>query len=294
MPLDWVISTDPPEVRSDHQHARSMHSMQVRRMAVALVRSGVSNIEVADHLRVPVGTVGYWVHMDRARLGELPVQRRRLDCPRCDDAPLDASAYAYVLGLYLGDGHIGHSRRQKSPSLAIACADAWPGLMDLAEEALQSVFPLRSTCRVASKGCHNVKVTSLHVVCLFPQHGPGRKHERRIALESWQQEIVDAHPWPLIRGLIHSDGCRITNWTTRMVAGKRKRYEYPRYFFTNLSSDIIRLFTTALDQVDELLLKYGRCKKGDVVVITAGSPPGVAGGTNMVRVHHIGEDDSPK
>ncbi|MDT0569628.1 pyruvate kinase [Streptomyces sp. DSM 3412] len=49
-----------------------------------------------------------------------------------------------------------------------------------------------------------------------------------------------------------------------------------------------------VDQVDELLLKYGRCQKGDVVVITAGSPPGVAGTTNMVRVHHIGEDDGPQ
>ncbi|SFY50666.1 pyruvate kinase [Streptomyces sp. F-1] len=49
-----------------------------------------------------------------------------------------------------------------------------------------------------------------------------------------------------------------------------------------------------VDQVDELLLKYGRCAKGDVVVITAGSPPGVSGSTNMVRVHHIGEDDSPE
>ncbi|MEH0527085.1 pyruvate kinase [Streptomyces stelliscabiei] len=44
-----------------------------------------------------------------------------------------------------------------------------------------------------------------------------------------------------------------------------------------------------VDQVDELLLRYGRCRKGDVVVITAGSPPGVAGTTNMVRVHRIGE-----
>ncbi|MEU3826419.1 pyruvate kinase [Streptomyces sp. SID486] len=49
-----------------------------------------------------------------------------------------------------------------------------------------------------------------------------------------------------------------------------------------------------VDQVDELLLKYGRCRQGDIVVITAGSPPGVSGSTNMVRVHHIGEDDSPK
>ncbi|MFK4147516.1 pyruvate kinase [Streptomyces sp. NPDC004065] len=47
-------------------------------------------------------------------------------------------------------------------------------------------------------------------------------------------------------------------------------------------------------QVDELLLRYGRCRKGDVVVITAGSPPSVAGSTNMVRVHHIGEDDCPR
>ncbi|WP_329010388.1 pyruvate kinase [Streptomyces sp. NBC_01601] len=49
-----------------------------------------------------------------------------------------------------------------------------------------------------------------------------------------------------------------------------------------------------VDQVDELLLKYGRCEKGDVVVITAGSPPGLPGTTNLVRVHHIAEDDSPK
>jgi pyruvate kinase len=49
-----------------------------------------------------------------------------------------------------------------------------------------------------------------------------------------------------------------------------------------------------VQQVDEELLRIGRCKKGDVVVITAGSPPGMPGTTNMVRVHHIGEDDSPK
>ncbi|MFD5495635.1 pyruvate kinase [Streptomyces sp. NPDC127091] len=49
-----------------------------------------------------------------------------------------------------------------------------------------------------------------------------------------------------------------------------------------------------VDQVDELLLRYARCEKGDTVVITAGSPPGVPGTTNLVRVHHIGEDDTLK
>ncbi|MGA5204872.1 pyruvate kinase [Streptomyces variegatus] len=44
-----------------------------------------------------------------------------------------------------------------------------------------------------------------------------------------------------------------------------------------------------VDQVDELLLRYGRCRPGDTVIITAGSPPGVSGSTNLVRVHHIAE-----
>ena len=59
---------------------------------------------------------------------------------------------------------------------------------------------------------------------------------------------MDAHPWEFIRGLIHSDGCRVTNWTTRLVGGERKRYEYPRYFFTNKSDDIRKLFTDTLDR----------------------------------------------
>ncbi|MFI9323787.1 hypothetical protein ACIGXI_28955 [Kitasatospora aureofaciens] len=60
---------------------------------------------------------------------------------------------------------------------------------------------------------------------------------------------MSAYPWDLICGLIHSDGCRITNWTTRTVSGVEKRYEYPRYFFTNKSTDIILIFTKALDSV---------------------------------------------
>ncbi|TLQ46606.1 pyruvate kinase [Streptomyces marianii] len=47
-------------------------------------------------------------------------------------------------------------------------------------------------------------------------------------------------------------------------------------------------------QVDEELLRIGRCERGDTVVMTAGSPPGVAGSTNLVRVHHIGEADTPR
>jgi hypothetical protein len=114
---------------------------------------------------------------------------------------------------------------------------------------MRSVNPSGNAYRVQAQGYVSVVGYYPHWPHLFPQHGPGKKHERRIALAPWQQAIVDAHPWEFIRGLIHSDGCRITNWATRLVAGERKRYEYPRYFFTNLSGDIIRLFTTTLDDV---------------------------------------------
>jgi len=42
-------------------------------------------------------------------------------------------------------------------------------------------------------------------------------------------------------------------------------------------------------QVDELLLETGRCQVGDEVVIVAGSPPGIPGSLNAMRVHRMGD-----
>jgi len=42
-------------------------------------------------------------------------------------------------------------------------------------------------------------------------------------------------------------------------------------------------------QVDQALLKLGRCQPGELIIITAGSPPGIAGSTNAVRVHRVGD-----
>jgi hypothetical protein len=77
----------------------------------------------------------------------------------------------------------------------------------------------------------------------FPQHGPGPKHRRSIALAAWQLEITRAHPAALIRGLIHSDGCRVLNsFRTRLPRGRVASYSYVRYFDSNLSSDIRAIF----------------------------------------------------
>lgn len=42
-------------------------------------------------------------------------------------------------------------------------------------------------------------------------------------------------------------------------------------------------------QVDEALLSIGRCRPGELVVIAAGSPPGIPGSLNAMRVHRIGD-----
>ncbi|GAA1942272.1 pyruvate kinase [Nocardioides marmoribigeumensis] len=42
-------------------------------------------------------------------------------------------------------------------------------------------------------------------------------------------------------------------------------------------------------QVDESLLRIGRVKEGDLVVIIAGSPPGIPGSTNALRIHRMGD-----
>ncbi len=52
--------------------------------------------------------------------------------------------------------------------------------------------------------------------------------------------------------------------------------------FVHHTDDMVR-------QVDRALLELGRCKPEDVVVIVAGSPPGIPGSTNAMRVHRMGQ-----
>ena len=96
--------------------------------------------------------------------------------------------------------------------------------------------------------------------CLIPQHGPGRKHERKIELAPWQEAIVDREPEQFIRGLIHSDGCRVMN----RVVVNGKDYAYSRYFFTQVSKDIQELFCRSLRQ---LRIDYTFASRGKDVSI---------------------------
>jgi hypothetical protein len=222
-----------------------MYDMGTRKRALALVAQGRSLNSVSRETGISRYALRSW----RTRIE--PLERVSRPCLRCEGPPRppeDPAAYAYLLGLYLGDGCI-NAHRKGVHIMRVVLDNAWPGVIDECEAALRAARPANSVFRVQKQGCVAVTSTSKHWPRLFPQHGPGMKHTRRIALESWQQAVVDDHPWRFVRGLIHSDGCRITNWATRMVAGERKRYEYPRYFFTNTSDDIRKLFTDTLDKV---------------------------------------------
>ncbi len=178
-------------------------------------------------------------------------------CPLCDGAPLDRAAYAELLGWYLGDGHIVLSRRGVH-TLSIFNDVEYPNVNAHLMVLMKEVKPGSRPWTRSRPGCVETKVGWKHWPCLFPQHGPGRKHERPIVLAAWQDEIVAAHPWDFLRGLLHSDGARVNNWATRVVAGQRRRYDYPRWQFVNASEDILALCTRSLDEVGVPWRRSGR------------------------------------
>jgi hypothetical protein len=224
-----------------------MYPRDTVELAKLLSDLGILDRENAAICGVSIEAVRHWRRGSR-RMPRPAVAGEIARCPRCHARALDERAYGYLLGLYLGDGHITRGRRDVY-ALSIKCCDAWPGLMAQARTAMSAVMPTSSVFAVTRIGCTEIKSTSKHWPCLFPQHGPGRKHERAIELEAWQQEIVNSHPGDFARGLFHSDGCRLINRVRRPLRAGDRWYEYPRYLFVNRSADIHRLCGEALDRL---------------------------------------------
>jgi hypothetical protein len=165
-------------------------------------------------------------------------------CPRCDGAELDERAYALLLGWYLGDGSIARARRGVF-TLQIVNDERYVQLIQEIAATIKLVKPNASPCFRGGGGAVRVEARWKHWPCVFPQHGPGRKHLRKIELAEWQLAIVAKYPEQLLRGLFHSDGCRFVNWASKPATGKR--YYYVRYMFSNESEDIRKILTDALD-----------------------------------------------
>ena len=208
---------------------------------------GISLRSISMSTGISRATLAYWREHPE-------IANPRAGCPRCAARPTlpePQADYAYLLGLYLGDGCISlaGARDKKVWKLRIACADAWPGLRRECERAMSALRPGNRVWTQQRAGCTEVASCSRHWPCLFPQHGSGRKHMRNIQLEPWQRTIVTALPGHLARGLFHSDGYRGINRIRARLADGDYWYEYPRYLFTNESADILRLCGEALDRL---------------------------------------------
>jgi hypothetical protein len=203
--------------------------------------SGMSKLAISKATGVSRSAILAWTEgrrPKRLRNGYL-ANYSNAHCAVCVGAPeeLPQGTYAYLLGLYLGDGCLSLTHRDVY-RLRIACTEAYPDLMSECILAMSEVLP-NKVGRVRLEGCSEIYSHSKHWICRFPQHGPGPKHRRPIVLAGWQAGIVDRYPAPFIRGLIHSDGCRVLNWVNNTP--------YPRYHFSNTSADIRALFGRACD-----------------------------------------------
>ncbi|MGH9166642.1 MAG: hypothetical protein ACRD02_02270 [Acidimicrobiia bacterium] len=209
--------------------------------AMELVRSGMNDCAIGTQMGIPRGTVRDWRH--KAKTGWRPGNpgRSRSDenCPVCSHASLDRAQYAYLLGQYLGDGCLSEHRRRVF-RLRISLSLGYPGIMSDCIRAIVAVRGSDNVGFVECVGCVVAYSYWKHWRCVFPQHGSGRKHERKIELLSWQEDVVAQHPDRLLRGLLHSDGWRGVN----RVNGT----DYPRYQFANNSEDILRIFCQACDR----------------------------------------------
>src|SRR5258706_2970397 len=164
-----------PQSRAD-KTVGIMHEDEVMypRRTVELAKL-LSDLEILDRENaaicgVSIWAVRHWRRGDRRSEKADPSRRSSATCPRCDQRAMDDAAYAYLLGLYLGDGHITLGPR--AYVLWLACSDAWPGLFNLAKQTVSLVMPTSRVFCVSPRGvaCTYVKSVSKHWPCLFPQH----------------------------------------------------------------------------------------------------------------------------
>lgn len=211
-----------------------MRSQQVVDRVRELGKSGLSANRIAAGTGIPRSTVGRWLrHESRITPGSPPP---------AGPSPDDWDSYAYLLGLYLGDGWIG--TRRTSRRLELTLDSRYSGIIRAACDAISAIYPTAKPRVRKRRGanCVDVIANGKHWPALLPQHGPGKKHGRRIGLLMWQRLITREHPAALIRGLIHSDGCRCQATIRR----RGRTYTYGRYYFKNRSQDILGIFTEHL------------------------------------------------
>jgi hypothetical protein len=206
--------------------------------ALQLRDAGVSTAAIARQLGIARSTVRGWLdpRAGVAQPGEA-IRLKRIQWGFESLHQHQFPAYAYLLGMYLGDGYIAHLGQQYI--LRVYLNRKQRLVIERVREAIEALLPGLRVNYVQSRQAAVTVVTCYGRMWpeVFPQHGPGRKHTRKIELTAWQDQIVRTCPAEFLRGLLESDGSR----HRRIVRG----CDYPAYSFTNHSEDILQLFMWA-------------------------------------------------
>jgi hypothetical protein len=216
-----------------------MRNLELRKEAFELLEEGYNNSQIARTINVPRRTVVDWFKFDKSYV---PVYGRDFIRNHIDvssflkEDELRVKCYSYILGMYLGDGYISNTKGKFR--IRITLDSKYPELNEYVRKSLNVIFPENkaSIYKRRNQNCVDVSLWSRNLPAFFPQHGKGKKHNRKIELSTWQFDMLD---WTQFwKGLFHSDGCFYTQHD------KRDDYEYEHFVFSNMSEDISRLFQT--------------------------------------------------
>jgi hypothetical protein len=224
-----------------------MHPRATVSAALEFAASGMNATEVARVLGIPRPTVRDWLNGSIPRRDRVPRGEGHGPgyCTLCDGpehrfAEL-SPCYVYLLGLYLGDGCISVHPRSVY-KLRIVLDVKYPGIIEGAASTMSQIRGGSTHVQRRRDNCVEVSAYWKSWPCFLPQHGKGNKYDRSIVLTEWQQQLVERWPQELLKGLIHSDGCRFQNTG-------RCDWSWPRYSFAQRSSDICSIFCDACDRL---------------------------------------------
>lgn len=152
-------------------------------------------------------------------------------------------AYAYILGIYLGDGCITlQDEKKKIYRLRITCDAKYPNIINQISDSLKLIMPANKIGFI--KRYYQGHLSCIDISCysklwsdIFSFYRVGRKHTYSIELENWHKEVIKSCTKDFWIGLYQSDGSRFYNKQSKQI----------EYNFTQKSTDITNLFCWACD-----------------------------------------------
>ena len=229
----------------------------------------------------------------RGDLGvEMPIEEVPIVQKRCI-ALARASAKPVIVATQMLDSMINNSSptRAEATDCANAVLDGADALM-LSGETSVGAFAIEAVATMARIIARTEEAMLDQIAPM--KHNPATKGGAITKAAKEVGEIVGAKY--LVAFTQSGDSARRISRLRSIIPILALTPEIPVYNQLALSWGVESLITSVVShtdemvkQVDSILIESGRVAKGETVVIIAGSPPGIPGSTNALRVHVVGD-----